>query len=397
MFATVAHLPNGFAIPLHAQSEMDEARDTNGATKKIRALLENEKFKDHVIALVSDSASPYVNAKRILADEFPGIVFLPCFAHQANVIMKDHMRKVAIVRETLILCQSVCTFFASSSRRQLYQKILINGETLPKKMTEARWNSAADMVDSVVKNYPPIQRVLGTIVDGTTGDARFSKKDIVKEAQDMKDRLKAIMFCGLELVRDWLNEAARVQDILQKDGCRLYSVLPAFIQQYQKTATFYKIVGAAVSLLDFHYTERLQRFWPVDVLVASMVLNPWTKMKLLNQKNIKRILVVNLICQLATRLLGVDEVSVLYASSIDYLADDSPIKVLTNCIADYMLFWSLYTDRYPVLAELAQHLGKITCNTVAVERLFSRVGSVHTKERNHPKSKKAYNFSADSF
>lgn len=145
---------NGLAIPLSVKSEQGESPRYEAAVAKMECVLAG-KYGPMIGVLVSDSASVYVKARGLLAKKYPQVIFLPCFAHQANLV---HVNKDVGIKSMVDLCQKVCTFFSYSHRKGVYLKYS-GSSTLPQRMIETRWNSAFTMLKSIVDNSSNISLV----------------------------------------------------------------------------------------------------------------------------------------------------------------------------------------------------------------------------------------------
>lgn len=179
-----------------------------------------------------------------------------------------------------------------------------------------------------------------------------------------------------------------MQDSLQMDGCRLYSILPAFILLYMSTTGYYRKVHKDTSSIDDVYTSPLYKFWPIKLSIVAMALNPVIKIKALN---IDYKAVGQMIVELDQSMIGPD----LSVVVDEYLVDLEPFVVADGPgHKAYTTYWKGLLQRhgtdYAKLAQFALRLGDVNCNTAAVEILFSRVKSVHTLERNRLDSSKAF-------
>jgi hypothetical protein len=71
IMGVVFHLPSGSPVVFAGTDVTDDGRDASAAKEKIANLLASEPVNGKVCAVVSDSASVYVCAKRMLEPEFP--------------------------------------------------------------------------------------------------------------------------------------------------------------------------------------------------------------------------------------------------------------------------------------------------------------------------------------
>ena len=83
------------------QNVTGSRQDSEEAYNKIKNYIEDPTLQGRLVAIVTDSASVYVKAKRELSTNYPGITFLPRFAHQINLIVGDMMKTFPQLKRTL--------------------------------------------------------------------------------------------------------------------------------------------------------------------------------------------------------------------------------------------------------------------------------------------------------
>ena len=116
---------------------------------------ENKLAPSRISSLVTDNAGPCRKARKYLAIRFPSICFMPCMAHQANLIVKDvvkifdykkmervkdfvkHVRTSKKLRNCLV---NLCTSLYGGEHTYTLQR-----------MTELRWNSAHSCLCSILR------------------------------------------------------------------------------------------------------------------------------------------------------------------------------------------------------------------------------------------------------
>lgn len=162
-FASVMHVPNGFALPLSAKREQGKTREYGATVAEMSTLLECA-YKD-INVVFTGSTNVYVNAKRHLQENHPTVIFFPCFVDQANLIIKQHVTRCSAAKDIVDICQKICSFFSHSPWREIFLKYS-RSQSPPKMMTKPQWNSAVTMLDSVIKPAGLIAPIISVIESG---------------------------------------------------------------------------------------------------------------------------------------------------------------------------------------------------------------------------------------
>lgn len=395
MFASVAHLPNGLPLPYYWKEKTGKSRNQQAAIKNLEYLITLR--KEDILALVAKSVQVYLFAKNHLATFYPWIIFLPCFALQANLVIKDHVSLLPYASRAIDYCQTICQFFNNRSRRAIYDQERYEGATALQKMSATSWDSAFTMVDSVVKNWNTVRRALRCIADTSSPNPEINKK------AEQLHKLGTKQFCWyIGDFRHWLKEMTRIQDLLQRDGARLYSILPAFISLYQSTVKFYNQVEAPTANLTSVYNKQMNKYWPIQTLIVAMVLHPGMKSSLLRLEDAGGISYHDLSAMVvaeASRLLGASAVRDIEEVFQQYRWNSYPFCQLTKKIAshkDYIMYWQTVKNDYKqnaCLADLALRLGLVNCNAASVEKLFSQVKQVQPRGRSQLNNDMAFGMS----
>ncbi|CAG8722980.1 16752_t:CDS:2, partial [Dentiscutata heterogama] len=124
---TIKTLQNAKAITLTFNEEGEviiyDARDISSkrssmeaTIKLVKDLLIEDELKDvKIIAVVMNSSSEYAAARCKLRKELSIIIWLPCFAHQANLCIVDIFKSLQFFFTTIKQAVVVTTFFNKSS------------------------------------------------------------------------------------------------------------------------------------------------------------------------------------------------------------------------------------------------------------------------------------------
>ena len=394
IMGVVLHLPSGRPVVYAGTDVTDEGRDASAAKEKIANLLSSQQLTGKISAVVTDSASVYVSAKRMLEPEFPEVIFLPCFAHQVNIIISDCMKTILWLDRNVKACIGIVAFFASPSRAAILthtQEALGVTPNRLVKMPRTRWNYACRTLRSVRKNRRTISTAFIRIADPEL------KFDIAtrSEARKCEEQLKENDFWdSIDKSLHVLDVLAEAQDLLQQDRTPLRMVLPAMKKIHGIFDTADESIIAREHSLEMQkmLTMRMQKSWNVDLLILSTVLDPEYKDSLFDGTNVNIVYLTNIAEELYEKLFG--EPAKLGATLLSYLLDRDPTlsKEFYRTFLDHdefespkQSFWE-YAElsRQPCsrLARLALHLESCVCTTAATERLFSEMGHLHSSRRN---------------
>jgi len=136
------------SIERHRQAEV---------ISRIQVLLEKTKeLNIRVNCIVTDSAASYAAARRFLRKEMRDIVFLPCFAHQANCCVGEVFKESIEFKTTSARAIRIIAFFHHSvyftaKLREEQTNVLKKHITLITPCS-TRWNSFFDSFDSIIKS-----------------------------------------------------------------------------------------------------------------------------------------------------------------------------------------------------------------------------------------------------
>ena len=124
-----------------------------------------EKFKLRFGALITDNASQMAKARRLLSKRFPNLVYLPCLAHQVNLMAY----KIYVVEKKLLDAAQdmVSRINKSTTLRNKYKKECqarygTKAAISLKNLAKTRWNSAHGMLCSILRVRGVIENLCGT-------------------------------------------------------------------------------------------------------------------------------------------------------------------------------------------------------------------------------------------
>jgi len=100
-----------------------------------------------------------------------GFEWIPCFAHVLNLIVQDALKSSPVIRDILMRCRKICTYFKKSSlMQQRLVAIQIELDMRNEKLNvdvKTRWNSTLDMLEKLIRNKIPIIHLLPLITFDT--------------------------------------------------------------------------------------------------------------------------------------------------------------------------------------------------------------------------------------
>lgn len=90
------------------ETETVVTEETDAEIRRLQS--KTEEFGGRLIGVISDSAPDNCRAKKVLSAKFPGIVFLPCFAHQLNHFAGNILVQES-TKETVQQAEAIVNFF----------------------------------------------------------------------------------------------------------------------------------------------------------------------------------------------------------------------------------------------------------------------------------------------
>ncbi|EXX51988.1 hypothetical protein RirG_257090 [Rhizophagus irregularis DAOM 197198w] len=218
----------------------DISRDcgnTDAAVRHINAFLNETQAKNIKInTVITDSAFFYNAAQKQLRCTHNDIVFLPCFAYQANFCVVDVFKSSPKLLETSKNATAIIKYFNASSKftKDLRdeQKRIYNKYITLIQPGQIRWNSYYFCYQSVLKN----KRALKSLA----GRNDLSDVTVVHEEKEGNNDNKLMASKIISIIDNpdfWINlvELEKILypycvalNLLQKDKARLYDVLHSF-------------------------------------------------------------------------------------------------------------------------------------------------------------------------
>eukprot|EP00842_Homolaphlyctis_polyrhiza_P002059 jgi/Hompol1/2854/HPOL_006195-RA len=327
-------------------------------------------------AIITDNAGNCARARRILALRWPNLIFLFCFAHQINLLVKDVLNCEDFT-DCLKKAHNVVTVFNKSTAKWLprLREVCMHlyGHSLALiQMAPTRWNSAQGMFASILR----IQSALRFFYTRYHQDSDYPKHLNVLTQDSFYENCKA----ADAVIRPLAVASFR----LQGDQNSMSEVLVNFAFIYR-------------SFKNFPSKEQLipcieQRWHDCEqpLFMLCTFLNPeyYTMFKSLPETELTSPKsIINMCNYYFRRLLDQQEDGTLRIEVFKYYTKGPTIyqvKIDEKLSEDPILFWkyirAVFKDS--ILPFLALAILSVVVNTATCERLFSELALIHTSLRN---------------
>ncbi|CAB4395903.1 unnamed protein product [Rhizophagus irregularis] len=312
------------SINMGAKDISGDRGNTDAAVRHISAFLNETQAKNIKInTVITDSASSYNAARKQLRCTHNDIVFLPCFAHQANLCVADVLKSSPKLLETSKNATAIVKYFNASS-----------------KFTK-------DLRDEQKRIY---NKYITLIQPGQTRRNDLSDVTVVHEEEEGNNDNKLMASKIISIIDNpdfWINlvELEKILypycaalNLLQKDKARLYDVLHFFGYFMQCTSEYPKL--------------------------SHINLNKWVQYYYIKWFGNNSTSMVQELLAYKENFFPFNEPSLLEL-------EQTPLD-----------YWSFLSDSVPELSQIATKLFSICVNSASCERLFSTMGFLHTKRRN---------------
>lgn len=325
-------------------------------------------------AIVTDNAGQCARARRILVLRWPRIVFLFCFAHQINLLVKDVLtrvfKSVAAEAAAMINTLSRSTSKWLPSLRACMRKFY--GVQLEVYMiADTRWNSAQSAFASLLR----VKSALKLFVLTYRSDPTFPDVFLPAENEDF--------WRHLAITEETIRPLTLASYVLQRDKCTLAEGLHVFGKIYRA----FQVTG------DDEIVRCVEQRWMAceqPLYMLAYILHPTflVQAKSLPKSDFNTVaFITETAIFYYKRLLGPDygtlrrEVFKWFQGT---LTDASPHEFNT-----YDEFWEyLKAAGCIYIGTLALVVLSITINSATCERLFSEWGHIHRAKRNRMDAQK---------
>lgn len=339
-------------------------------------------------AVVTDDAGQCSRARRILALRWPRVVFVRCFAHAVNNLVKAVLN-TAFRRVTAKASDVVKTLNASSSKwLSLVEKAMTQTYGTTRKLIPlctTRWNSMQSCFASLLR-----VRTALSVFEVTN-----------KNAHDFPDKLKiledAAFWSELEKAEEVIRPLCYASFMLQSDNNTLADVVLCFRELYDK------FVASSISVELVGLLEKRWNDCEQPLFLLAFVLHPG------NRELMKELpgSVANMMGEFALayyrKLFDRDARSIVGEMSEWMRGAYTPFSLAnfenlaTPPLAAFWQEAKSSKDRAHLgseLPELALVVLAMAVNTATCERYFSELALIHTARRNKMNSEKARKIAA---
>ncbi|CAB4399228.1 unnamed protein product [Rhizophagus irregularis] len=357
-----------------------ERSKTEDVIRHIEKLISDANEKNiNIKAFISDSAGEYAAARRQLRRKYPSKIFLPCMAHQMNLIFGEIFKESILYQRTSKEAIRIVSFFHSSTfftrnlrdeQMRIYQKtitLITPGDT--------RWNSYYFCFHSILKSKSALKFLSAKFNDDRTNVTRNNGVSNIpankkttnqnggrKLPDDIADIINDSEFwTTLFELQNLLYPLCGFFNKLQKDTARLHEVLHCF-------AYTTKIFGYHNDpKFSSKMVERMESRWKFRSSTSNLTwthIGQWLKFYFESWFNSKP--------------------KSILAELIKYKREEDPYDMdsFNQFKGNLVDFWESTSGIGPELARVAVQIHGICVNSASVERLWSSIGYLHTNRRN---------------
>ena len=383
ILGTVIITSSGRSIVWEAKDISAERSRSEEAINQIETWLDENKKKGlKIICIVTDSAGAYTAARSYLRQKHRELLFLPCFAHQVNLVVGEIFKESSDYREVSAKAIELVSFFNTSSyflgkfreeQKSIYDKVIALQHPCV-----TRWNSHYICFNSLVKTEIALKILVTKYENLSTRDKplKASICNIIKDDG---------FWSNLTILRDHLIPLCNALDKLQRDAAKLYEVLHYF-------GYFYKLYNRHDNVeFSRKMIDRLERRWAQweqPLLLLSFWLHPIYRETSINQ---------NVHSKVSHYIKGwliyyykvwfEKEPQRILLEFEDYNEQEFPYQatVYNQFQGDVLKYWNSIGKDGSELALVACRIFGVCINSASVERLFSSMKNIHNPSRNRLK------------
>lgn len=247
LFGVVLITSQGLSLIWNACNISSQRSKTEDVKRLIKNIMDSaEKEGIRINCYVSDSAGKYAAARKQLRIEYPNKVFIPCMAHQANLIVGDIFKESDSYKKTLKHAIRIVGYFHSSpyftgllrdEQRSFYKQtiaLLSPAETC--------WNSIYFCFHSILKTEVALKTLATKFFPTKIGSISTSRSGLSRQRFTSKNSniSKTLPPDILSIIQEssFWNQLYELQDLLfplccvlnklQKDMARLHEILHCF-------------------------------------------------------------------------------------------------------------------------------------------------------------------------
>ncbi|GAV09958.1 hypothetical protein RvY_19438 [Ramazzottius varieornatus] len=303
-------------------------------------------YKADVRFVTCDSDGAHRKARRLLSQKLPHIIFLPCSAHQINLVIQDVAKFVPRFKETLRQNDCITTWFRKSSLSQ-------------------------GKLEAVQLEY--YSKMYGVKYSANLGLVPFNLKVILDDDE---------FWLGAKEIAAVLRPLVSAQAKAESDNCTIADIGSAIRDIY---CGFSLLKDRDVSwTLVSQLEKRWKSFYPTDVFAVAMFLDPKLKLDMFRRdpKKVHSGVIYTWASDLYRQFFQKDPTSLL-TSAIRYTANQGVFDLkYTSQLSNPFDYWTYAEAEHSELAQLAKFLLSACPHAASVERFWKKMNDVHTASRN---------------
>ncbi|XP_055357215.1 uncharacterized protein LOC129602246 [Paramacrobiotus metropolitanus] len=338
------------------------------------------KYKACARTVTCDSDAAHVKARRLMKEKYPSKIFLPCSAHQINLIVKDVLTSVPKFSAVCKKAVDIVSLLAARTKALSVlreEQMKYNGSTTAiSKPCDTRWYSYNNMFRAIVKSRLPLQGMVARLADDRSKTEGLTKlKAIIEDAA---------FWSALKYVVEILDPITVAQGITETDGCTLGDVISQFAKIYHVFIALEN--DDLANVLGSTLEKRWQKFYDPSLFVLALILDPKSKMKAFNTSGRFNFgVVLRWAKGWYVRLFDCDGMSVVN-SLMDYIENKGIFgdDVASN-LSSAERYWNYVQYEHKELASLALELLHVVVHAASLERAWSQLGFVHDDNRSNLK------------
>lgn len=387
-------------ISLEGENEIVVARELKEEINVIQESIETGSKKSILGSVITDSFKPNISAKRKLASIFPNVLFLPCHAHQLNLLAGNILTH-ASTKSAVSLAIDLINFFHNHPKQKARLQDIVRKHTGNQlefvQYGQTRWFSHYQMILRFFRAKPFLEEYKSS----TTNDDPILKKKIGSNALDtigatsFWSRLNLISELLRVIVIEIGNAEKRVagfSDVVQSFG-RIWAFLKN-INTYQ-SHRFDCFPGLLDDMLQ-RWTWRLNIYYDVKLLILAHVLDPKLGMKGLNTANFDKRKVYNILQNVADKVdpqisRNAEKRNSLAREFVLYLQEISNESYSPPEHTDPFAYWSCHSEldlkSVSQLRQVAMFVFSAPASSADLERIWSSCLINLTTRRNRLKKR----------
>ena len=312
------------------------------------------------------------------------VIFLPCSAHQINLVLKGILTQISNFRQLLKDAINLVGKFNRSA--QLLAALQEKRKALNKRPlalvtpVDTRWYSFNDMLHSIYNNKIPLQ----VLYCKKTDNFLFLQPMFIQALADSDQRVPPIVnqdsfWTQLKSAVKIVSPIVKAQGISESDGCTLADIGLIFgkIHSSFQGIELANVRDAMLQQLD----KRWKRFYETPLMVVAIVLHPGMRNQFfaVESDEFSMPQIAKWTSDLYSKLFSKESTTIV-KSLVQYVHGEGIFRTATNQMReDPLSFWRLFQSTHKDLSDLATRLAILAPHAAAIERGWSQFGYVQSK------------------